>query len=220
MNRERLLERFLRYVAIDTTADDTAKTYPSSPGQLELGRMLADELSDLGLADVRHDEYGLVMATLPPTVIGTDVPVVAFNAHLDTSPETSGANVRPQVIRNYAGGDIVLPGDPSQVIRVADNPELEQLRRHHADHHPTAPPSWAPTTRRASPSSWRLAAYLIEHPEVPHGPVRILFTCDEEIGHGVDHVDLQQLAAHVCYTLDGAGPTRLTWRRSRPIWPR
>ncbi|MHB8969201.1 MAG: peptidase T [Pirellulaceae bacterium] len=203
MNSERLLERFLRYVVVDTTADDTAKTCPSSPGQLELGRALADELSKLGLADVRHDSYGLVLATLPPTV-DADVPAVVFNAHLDTSPEASGAHVRPQVIRNYPGGDLVLPGDHSQVIRVADGPELEQLRGS------TLITSDGTTLLGADDKAgvaiiMELAAYLTEHPEVPHGPVRILFTCDEEIGHGVDHVDLRQLAAHVGYTLDGAG---------------
>ena len=130
------------------------------------------------------------------------VPVVAWNAHLDTSPETSGANVRPQIIRDYAGGDIVLPGDPSQVIRVADNPELEQL------HGATLITSDGTTLLGADDKAgiaviMEAATYLQEHPEVPHGPLRILFTCDEEIGHGVDHVDLQQLGAHVCYTLDG-----------------
>jgi tripeptide aminopeptidase len=203
MNSARLLERFLRYAAVDTTARDNATTYPSSPGQLQLGRLLCGELSELGLADVRQDEYGLVMATLPPTVEG-DVPVVAFNAHLDTSPETSGTHVQPQVVRNYAGGDIVLPGDIRKVIRVADNPELEQLRG------ATLITSDGTTLLGADDKAgvailMEMAAHLTQHPEIPHGPVRILFTCDEEIGHGVDHVNLQQLAAHVCYTLDGAG---------------
>jgi tripeptide aminopeptidase len=203
MNRARLLERFLRYVAVNTMADDTAKTYPSSPGQLELGHMLATELSDLGLADVCHDEHGLVMATLPATAGGRG-PVVAWNAHLDTSPETSGANVRPQVIGNYAGGDIVLPGDPGKVIRVADNPELEQLRGS------TLITSDGTTLLGADDKAgiaiiMEAVTYLTEHPALPHGPLRILFTCDEEIGHGVDYVDLRQLGAHVCYTLDGAG---------------
>jgi tripeptide aminopeptidase len=132
------------------------------------------------------------------------VPVVAFNAHLDTSPETSGTHVQPQVVRNYAGGDIVLPGDIRKVIRVADNPELEQLRG------TTLITSDGTTLLGADDKAgvailMEMAAHLTQHPEIPHGPVRILFTCDEEIGHGVDHVNLQQLAAHVCYTLDGAG---------------
>jgi len=201
MNRTRLLERFLRYVAVNTMADDTAETYPSSPGQLELGRMLAGELTGLGIADVRHDEHGLVWATLPATVPWR-VPVIAWNAHLDTSPETSGANVRPQVIENYAGGDIRLPGDPARVIRVADSPELDRL-------HGTTLITSDGTTLLGADDKAGLAVimeavtYFCEHPELNRGPLRILFTCDEEIGHGVDHVNLQQLGADVCYTLDG-----------------
>jgi tripeptide aminopeptidase len=203
MNPERLLERFLRYVAVDTMADDTAKTYPSSAGQLELGKMLATELTALGLADVRHDEHGLVLATIPATAAGP-LPVVAWNAHLDTSPETSGAHVRPQIIRHYPGGDIGLPGDPSKVIRVADNPELEQL------HGATLITSDGTTLLGADDKSgvaviMEAVNHFQEHADLPHGPIRVLFTCDEEIGHGADYVDLERLGADVCYTLDGAG---------------
>jgi tripeptide aminopeptidase len=126
MNAERLLERFLRYVKVDTSARDGATTYPSSTGQLELGAMLADELRKMGLRDVEHDEHGIVLATVPAN--GSHrVPVVALNSHLDTSPETSGKDVRPQVIRGYAGGDIPLAASNDLVIRVAENPELQQL---------------------------------------------------------------------------------------------
>jgi tripeptide aminopeptidase len=203
MNRDRLLERFLRYVAIETTANDTATTYPSSVGQLELGRLLTDELLALGLSNARQDEHGLVVATIPANV-SHQVPVVAFNAHLDTSPETSGANVKPQVIAAYTGGDICLPGDPAKVIRLADNPELANLIG------ATLITTDGTTLLGADDKAgvaiiMELAAHLTEHPEIPHGPVRILFTCDEEIGHGVDHVNLQTLAAEAAYTLDGAG---------------
>jgi tripeptide aminopeptidase len=203
MNRERLLERFLRYIAIETTANDAAATYPSSAGQLELGRVLAKELSALGLQDVRQDEHGLVIATVPANV-SHDVPVVAFNAHLDTSPETSGTNVKPQVIARYAGGDIPLPADSTKIIRVADNPELADLIG------ATLITTDGTTLLGADDKAgvaiiMELAAYLTEHSDILHGPVRILFTCDEEIGHGVDHVNLQTLAAQVGYTLDGAG---------------
>ncbi len=203
VNSERLLERFLRYVAIDTMADESSNTYPSSPGQLELGKLLASELTQAGLSDVRHDEYGLVSATLPATISG-QFPVIAFNAHLDTSPETSGANVRPQVIREYRGGDIPLPGDPSKVIRVTDNPELEQLLGR------TLVTTDGTTLLGADDKAgiaiiMEAAEHLIRCTDIPHGPIRILFTCDEEIGHGVDHVDVEQLAADVCYTLDGGG---------------
>ena len=203
MKSEQLLERFLRYVAIDTMANESSETYPSSPGQLELGRLLARELTELGLSDVCHDEHGLIYATIPATV-DVPVPVIALNAHLDTSPETTGANVQPQVIRSYRGGDITLPGDANKVIRVADNPELEQL------HGCTLITTDGTTLLGGDDKAgvaiiMETAAYLVQHPEIPHGPIRILFTCDEEIGHGVDHVDMEQLQADVCYTLDGAG---------------
>lgn len=200
---DRLLERFLRYVVVDTTANPDSTTYPSSPGQLDLGRQLADELRRIGLVDVVHDEFGLVYGTVPGNVAG-DVPVVAFNAHIDTSPETTGKNVKPQVLRNYAGGDIVLPGDPTKVIRTAECPELARLQGR------TLITTDGTTLLGADDKAGiaviiEMAQRLIENPSIPHGPVKVLFTCDEEIGHGVDHVDLKRLGAHVAYTLDGGG---------------
>jgi len=130
INHARLLGRFLRYVQIDTTASDSAGCYPSSPGQLVLGKLLADELREMGLKDVEHDSHGLVWATIPATAKPKSkepLPIVALNAHLDTSPETTGKNVKPHVIRNYGGGDIRLAGDQAKVISGADNPELKQL---------------------------------------------------------------------------------------------
>jgi tripeptide aminopeptidase len=207
VNHARLLGRFLRYVQIDTTADDRAASYPSSPGQLTLGKLLADELREMGLKDVEHDAHGLVWATIPPTAkpdSNKPLPVVALNAHLDTSPETTGKNVKPHVIRNYAGGDIPLAGDATKIIRTADNPELAQL------HGKAIITTDGTTLLGADDKSgvavvMELAHTLIEHPQLSHGPVRILFTCDEEIGHGIDHVDLKKLGATVCYTLDGHG---------------
>ena len=201
MDSERLLQRFLRYVQVDTTARDGVADYPSSPGQIVLGRMLADELRGLGLRDVEHDEHGLVLATVPATCSEL-APVVALNSHVDTSPETSGRGVRPQVIRAYTGGDIPLPGDPDRIIRVADNPELNEMRGH------TLITTDGTTLLGADDKAglaiiMEVVQHLQEHAEVPHGPVRVLFTCDEEIGRGVDHVDLEKLAADVCYTLDG-----------------
>lgn len=203
MNDERLLARFLRYVQIDTTAGDGSAGYPSSPGQLELGRLLVDELKAIGLADAEQDQYGIVMATLPATC-SRRAPVIAFNAHVDTSPETTGKNVKPQVWRNYAGGDLALPGDRSQVIRVEANPELRGLVGR------TLVTSDGTTLLGADDKAGIAAimeavAHLAEHPELEHGPVRVCFTCDEEIGHGVDYVDLKKLGATACYTLDGSG---------------
>jgi tripeptide aminopeptidase len=198
-----LLDRFCRYVRIDTQADEAATTYPSSPGQLELGRLLAGELRELGLADAAQDAHGIVMATVSATT-RRQVPTVAWIAHVDTSPETSGKNVKPQVHRGYAGGDLVLPGDPTKVIRVADNPELAGL------HGKTLITTDGTTLLGADDKAgvaviMEAAAYLAAHPEVLHGPVRVCFTCDEEIGHGVDHLDLKKLGAQVAYTLDGGG---------------
>lgn len=203
MNADRLLERFLRYVQVDTTAREGADVYPSSPGQIELGRMLAHELKLMGAGDVKHDAHGIVTATLAPTS-QSSVETIAFNAHLDTSPETSGANVRPQVIRNYPGGDIRLPGDESKVIPVVDNPALKQLLGK------TIITSDGTTLLGADDKAgvaaiMEAAAFLLERRDLPRGRVRVCFTCDEEIGLGVDHVDLQKLAANVCYTLDGSG---------------
>ena len=197
-----LLDRFLRYVRIDTKADEKATTYPSSPGQLVLGRLLRDELLAMGLSDAVQDEHGLVFATVPGNVPGA--PTIAFNAHIDTNPENPGKDVNPQVIRGYGGGDIVLPKDPSKVIRVAENPELEGLIGK------TIITTDGTTLLGADDKAgvaviMEAARTLMENPEIPHGPVRIVFTCDEEIGRGVQYLEPARLGAVVAYTLDGAG---------------
>ena len=199
---ERLLERFCRYVRIDTQADERATTYPSTPGQLQLGRMLLEELRAMGLSDAMQSEFGIVTATVPPTVRQA-VPVVAWIAHVDTSPETSGKNVNPVVHRDYGGGDIVLPGDPSKVIRGKD-PDLARCKGK------TVITTDGTTLLGSDDKAgvaviMEAAAYLLAHPEIPRGPIRVCFTCDEEIGHGVDHVNIKALGATVAYTLDGVG---------------
>ncbi len=207
MNRQRLLERFLRYVRIDTTAREGADGHPSSPGQLDLGRLLVEELRTLGIDDARQDRHGIVLATIPPTS-RQPAEVIAFCAHLDTSPETPGAGVNPQVIEDYPGGDLILPGDPSRVICTADNPELEKLLGQ------TLITSDGTTLLGADDKAglaaiMEAAAHLSEHPEIEHGPVRLCFTCDEEIGRGVDKLDPDKIAAAACYTLDGQGADRI-----------
>lgn len=207
INQARLLERFLRYVQIDTTAVDGADRYPSSAGQLELGALLVGELLDCGIVDAAQDSNGIVTATIPANN-GAGGPTIVFNAHLDTSPETTGRGVKPQVITAYQGGDIVLPGDASRVIRVADNPELDSLRG-----------CTLVTTDGATllggddkagvAAIMELAETLFEHPDVLHGPIKILFTCDEEIGRGVDFVDVASLQAVAAYTLDGPGANQI-----------
>lgn len=198
-----LLERFLRYVRIDTQSDETSSSVPSTAKQLDLCRLLEMECLELGLRAVSLDQQGIVMGTIPAT-LGHAVPTIAWLAHVDTSPETSGTHVKPQVIGNYRGGDITLPGDPSQIIRTADNPALARL------HGQTLVTTDGTTLLGADDKSgiaviMTAAAYLMEHPEIPHGPIRVCFTCDEEIGRGVDHLDLKKLGATCAYTLDGDG---------------
>jgi tripeptide aminopeptidase len=201
INRDRLLERFLRYVVIATTSDPDADCYPSSAGQWELGKLLVDELVAMGLEGSRQDDHGLVWATLESNST-TDVPTIAWNAHLDTSPETSGENVKPQVVDDYPGGDLQLPGDPKAVIRVAENPELEQLLG-------CTLVTTDGTTLLGGDDKAGIAIImeaiqsLLENPEIVHGRIQVLFTCDEEIGHGVDFVDMDRLAAVAAYTVDG-----------------
>lgn len=199
----RLLDRFLRYVRVGTQADEKAATYPSSPGQLELGRRLLDELRGIGLADAAQDEHGIVTATLPATV-SHPAPTIAWIAHVDTSPETSGHGVQPIVHANYDGNDIVLPGEPSRVLRVADNPDLQKLKGK------TIVTTDGTTLLGGDDKAGvavilEAAARLVGRSDLPHGPIRLCFTCDEEIGHGVDHLDLEKLGACVGYTLDGSG---------------
>ncbi len=198
-----LLDRFCRYVRIDTQANESATTYPSSTGQLELGRMLVEELQAVGLRDASQDAHGIVLATIPTTVKHL-APTLAWIAHVDTSPETTGHNVKPMVHDNYSGADMVLPGDTTKVLRVADHPDLGRLQGK------TIITTDGTTLLGGDDKAgvaviMETAAYLLAHPEVLHGPIRVCFTCDEEIGHGVDHVDLKKLGAHAAYTLDGHG---------------
>jgi tripeptide aminopeptidase len=198
-----LLDRFCRYVRIATQADEKATTHPSSPGQLELGRILTAELKALGLCDAAQDKHGIVLSTIPATV-PQQSPTIALIAHLDTSPETSGQNVKPIVHRNYDGGDLVLPGDRTKVLRVADNSDLAALKGK------TIITTDGTTLLGSDDKSgvaviMETVAYLLAHPDIPHGPIRVCFTCDEEIGRGVDHLDLKKLGARVAYTLDGGG---------------
>ena len=197
-----LLDRFLRYVQIDTQADERSMTYPSTPGQLVLAGMLRDELLALGYADARMTAFGIVHATIPGNVDGA--PTVALNAHVDTSPEYSGRDVKPQVVREYPGGDLVLPGDRSRVIRVSESPELAALVGK------TIVTTDGTTLLGGDDKAgvaviMEVARMLAEDAAIPHGPVKIVFTCDEEIGKGVLHLDPADLGATVAYTLDGSG---------------
>jgi tripeptide aminopeptidase len=194
-------ERFLRYVVIDTQSDPASPTCPSTEKQKDLGRLLAAELREIGLSDAHLDDNGYVYATIPAN---TDkrVPVICFCSHMDTSPDCSGANVRPQVVRNYQGGDIVLPADPSQVIRFAEHPALATQIGH--DIITTDGTTLLGADNKAGVAEIMDAVhFLTRNPQVKHGTIKILFTPDEEIGRGVDKADLKKLGAEFAYTIDG-----------------
>jgi tripeptide aminopeptidase len=194
-------ERFLRYVVIDTQSNPASSTCPSTEKQKDLGRLLASELQAMGLSDAHLDEHGYVYATIPANS-DKQVPVICFCSHMDTSPDCTGTNVKPQLVRNYRGGDIVLPADPTQIIRPADHPALaDQLGN---DIITTDGTTLLGADNKAGIAEIMDAAqFLMQNPQIRHGAIRILFTPDEEIGRGVDKVDLKKLGADVAYTIDG-----------------
>jgi tripeptide aminopeptidase len=196
-----VLERFLRYVRYDTQADDRSTTYPSTAGQVTLLTDLAAELRGLGVEDVTMDANGYVMGTIRSTTAKT-VPTIGFLAHVDTSPEMKGAGVTPIVHRGYDGRDLQFPDDASLVLRLADNPDLAELMGH--DIVTASGTTLLGADDKAGVAEiMTAAAYLVQHPEIPHGPIRIGFTPDEEIGKGTLHFDVARFGARCAYTLDG-----------------
>ncbi len=194
-------ERFLRYVVIDTQSDPDSPTTPSTEKQKNLGRLLVAELQAMGISDAHLDSYGYVYATIPANTDKT-VPVICFCSHMDTSPDCTGKNVRPQTVKNYRGGDIVLPADASQVIRAAEHEALaDQIGN---DIITTDGTTLLGADNKAGLAEIMDAAhFLVTNPQVKHGTIRILFTPDEEIGRGVDKVDIKKLGADFGYTMDG-----------------
>ncbi|MGB3488999.1 MAG: peptidase T [Xanthobacteraceae bacterium] len=193
--------RFLRYVVIDTQSDPASPTCPSTEKQKNLGNLLARELRELGITDAHLDEHGYVYGTIPANTDKT-VPVICFCSHMDTSPDCSGENVKPQIVRSYQGGDIVLPGDPAQVIRVHDNPALaDQIGNDIVTSDGTT--LLGADNKAGVAEIMDATRFLLAHPEIKHGTVKILFTPDEEIGRGVDKVDIKKLGADFGYTIDG-----------------
>src|SRR6201747_1400426 len=194
-------ERFLRYVVIDTQSDPASPSCPSTEKQKDLGRLLVKELLEIGVSDAHLDEFGYVYATIPANT-AKKVPAICFCSHMDTSPDCSGKDVKPQVVRNYRGGDIVLPADPTQVIRAAEQPALaDQIGN---DIITTDGTTLLGADNKAGLAEIMDAAhFLVNNPQVKHGTIKILFTPDEEIGRGVDKADLKKLAADFAYTIDG-----------------
>jgi tripeptide aminopeptidase len=193
-------ERLFRYVQIDTQSDEDSETYPSTEKQLDLLRLLLDELKQVGLADAQIDEHGYVTATIPATVEG-EIPTIAFFAHVDTAREVTGTNVRPQRIR-YEGGEIPL-GSSGNVIRPQESPQLAS----HIGHEliTTDGTTLLGADDKAGVAEiMAAAAYLVAHPEVPHGTIKVAFNPDEEVGRGVIHFPVESFGAHAAYTMDGS----------------
>lgn len=196
-----VLERFLRYVVIDTQSDPESTTIPSTEKQKNLGKVLVKELKAIGISDAKLDKYGYVYATIPATST-KKVPVICYCSHMDTSPDCSGANVKPIIHKNYQGGDIVLPDDPTQVLHPADHPNLkEQIGN---DIITASGTTLLGADNKAGLAEIMDAAnFLMSNPQIKHGEIKILFTPDEEIGRGVDKVNLKKLGAQFAYTVDG-----------------
>ena len=196
------VDKFLKYVKYDTQSDDEATCFPSTEKQKVLSKDLATELKAMGLSDAHMDDNGYVMATIPSNT-KKNVPVIAFIAHVDTSPAVSGANVNPIIHKNYQGGDIKLPNDPNQIIELKNNPDLEKMKGYDiitADG----------TTLLGADNKAGVAeimdavVYFLSHPEVKHGTIKICFTPDEEVGRGTEKIDLKKLGAQFAYTVDGS----------------
>ena len=195
-----LKERFLKYVAINTRSDENSETFPSTAVQWDLLNTLVEEMKLLGLEDVTIDKYGYAMGTIPATPGKEGAPVIGFLAHVDTAPDMSGENVRPRIIENYDGKDIVL--NNALTMRVADFPELSRFVGHTLIH--TDGTTLLGADDKAGVAEIMTAAeYLMAHPEIKHGKIRIGFTPDEEIGRGVDFFDVKAFGADFAYTMDG-----------------
>ena len=201
LDRSLFLDRFKHYVQYDTQSSEESETYPSTMKQLELSKRLVSELKDLGLKDVELTEHGYVFATLPSNV-DHPVPTIGLIAHVDTSPDVSGKDVKPIIHENYQGGDIILPADKSQIIEFANNPALKNCIGHDII-------TSDGTTLLGADNKAGIAeimgalAYLIRNPEIKHGKVRIAFTVDEEVGTGTKYFDVKKFGADFAYTIDG-----------------
>src|SRR3954447_24328799 len=194
-------ERFLRYAVIDTQSDPASPSCPSTEKQKDLGRLLVKELKEIGVSDAQLDQHGYVYATIPANS-DKRVPVICFCSHMDTSPDCTGKDVKPQIVKNYRGGDIALPADRAQVIRIADNPALKDQIGN--DIITTDGTTLLGADNKAGLAEIMDAAhFLVNNPQVKHGIIKLLFTPDEEIGRGVDKVDLKKLGADFAYTIDG-----------------
>lgn len=197
-----VLERFLRYVQIDTQSDPNSLSFPSTDKQRDLSKKLVVELQALGVTDAHLDEHGYVYATIPATSSKPTIPVICFCSHVDTSPDVSGAMVKPIVHANWQGQDLILPDDPTQVVRMAEHPDLaNQLGN---DIVTASGTTLLGADNKAGVAEIMAATELLmTHPEILHGPIRILFTPDEEVGRGTEKLNMEKLGATFGYTVDG-----------------
>ncbi|MEM9919574.1 MAG: peptidase T [Bacteroidota bacterium] len=195
------VDRFLKYVTIDTQSDASSTTFPSTEKQKDLAKVLVEELLAMGISDAAMDEHGYVYATIPSNV-SKEVPVICFCSHMDTSPDSSGKNVKPIIHKDYDGSDLLLPNNPEVIIRLSEHPGLQEQMGN--DIITASGNTLLGADNKAGVAEIMDAAHhLMTHPEIPHGTIKILFTPDEEIGRGVDKVDLERLGADFGYTVDG-----------------
>lgn len=196
-----LTDRFVKYVKIDTQSDSASPTTPSTAKQKDLGKVLVEELLEIGISDAHLDQHGYVYATIPSTT-EKQIPVLCFCSHMDTSPDCSGANVKPIIHKNYQGEDLVLPDDQSVILRLAEHKDLKNQMGN--DIITASGTTLLGADNKAGVAEiMEAAAYLMQNQQIKHGVIKILFTPDEEIGRGVDKVDLEKLGADIAYTIDG-----------------
>lgn len=197
-----VVERFFRYVIVDTQSNAASLTQPSTAKQKNLGKILVDELLQIGIRDAHLDEFGYVYATIPSNTTKANVPIICFCSHMDTSPDCSGLDVKPMIHKNYKGEDLVLPDDKSVVLRMSEHPDLKNQIGN--DIITASGTTLLGADNKAGVAEIMDACYQwMNHPEIKHGDIRILFTPDEEIGRGVDKVDIKKLGAYAGYTIDG-----------------
>lgn len=202
INKYTVTDRFLKYVTVDTQSDPIATSFPSTEKQKNLAKILVEELLEMGISDAHTDEWGYVYATIPSNSAKQNIPTICFCSHMDTSPDCSGFNVKPIIHQNYDGRDLILPDDPSIVLKLSEHKDLKNQIGN--DIITASGTTLLGADNKAGVAEIMDAAYqLVNNPQIVHGDIKILFTPDEEVGRGVEHVDMKKLGADFGYTMDG-----------------